>query len=149
MSVRASDIKIGHPIGCIKRSVNTTISGTFDASGCSQVVVGILRGVNNVDSLQVLRIRYASASSTDYASATAFSTALIASSTAADSTSAVLGPFMIDMSGKGPHLIFLLSNKTQSASTGVIAMGLQNESVAPDSTGFTAVTGVATAPNNP
>ena len=149
MSVKASDIKIGHPIACIKRSASTTISGTFDASGASQVVVGILRGVNNVDSTQVLRIRYASATGTDYASATAFSTAVIASSTTADSTTTVLGPFTIDMSGKGPHLIFLLSNKTQSASTGVVAIGVQNESVAPDSTGFTAVTGVATAPNNP
>jgi hypothetical protein len=149
MSIKISDVKIGHAIPCIKRLSGTTISGTFDATGCSQVLVGILRGVNNVDARQVLRIRYSSAATTDYASATAFSTAVIASATTSDSTTTVLGPFLLDMSGKGPHLNFLLSNKLQSANTGVLCVGMQNEKVAPASTGFTAVTGVATAPNNP
>ena len=148
MSIKVSDIKIGHPIACLKRTSKSVPSGTFDATGCSQVCVGILRGVNASDSTQVLRIRYSSASTTDYASSTAFGTALIAS-TNTDSLTTVHGPFIIDMSGKGPHLNFLLSAKLQSANTGVIAIGMQNTRVAPSSTGFTAVTGVTTAPNNP
>lgn len=149
MSNKSADVKVGHPIGTIKRSVNTTASGEFDALGCNDVLVYVARGVNNVKSKQILRIRHSSATGTDYASATAMGTAVIGSSTASGSTSAILGPFRIDMSGKGRYLNFLLSNTIQSAFAGVIVNGMTNEKIAPSSTGFTAVTGVATAPNNP
>jgi len=145
---RTADIKIGHVIPAQKRTASSVASGAFDAFGCSEVAIGVLRGVLNVDAKQVLRVRHASASTTDYASATAFSTPLIASSTA-DSTTTVLGPMRIDMSGKGRYLICLLSNVTQSANTGVIAIGMGNERSASTQASFTSLTGVTNAPDNP
>lgn len=145
---KTADIKIGHVIPAIKRTASSVASGAFDAFGCSEVAITVLRGVLNVNAKQVLRVRHASASTADYASATAFSTPLIASSTAGSSTAA-LGPMRIDMSGKGRYLICLLSNVTQSANTGVLAIGMGNERTASTQASFVSLNGVTSAPNNP
>lgn len=149
MSNKSADIKIGAPISVITRAVNTTASGEFDALGCGEVLAFCPKGTLNVKSKQIIRIRHSSATGTDYASATAFGTALIASSTASGSANVLQGPFRIDMAGKGRYLNFLLSNTIQSSRSGVICFGMVNEKITPSTTGFTSITGTTTAPNNP
>lgn len=141
------DIKIGVPIAHDARSTGV-LSGTFDTYGASRVIAYVVKtAFSGKNSKQVLRIRHANTAAT-YTSATAFSTPVIASGSTS-SGAQVLGPFTVDMQGKGRYLVFLLSNVTASAKTGVIALGMQNEVVPPALTGFTSVTGVKDAPSGP
>lgn len=145
---RTKDIKVAQPIPVVRRAAGV-VSGTFDTLGCTQVVAWVVKGVlSGQSSKQVLRVGHAETAAT-FASATAFSTAVIASGATASAATQNLGPFCFDMQGAGRYLVFKLSNITASACGGVIAVGIANELVPPTSTGFTSVTGTSSAPTGP
>ena len=149
MSVNITDLRFVKPIAVDKRS----------AAGVSAVVDCGISGVNagrafvildkqafsGKNGKSILRVRHASASGVTYASATAFSTALIAS-TATASTATALA-FNIDRGGgTGRFLRILLSNATASGFTGVHVLLTENAKVPPTTTGFTSVTHSPSAP---
>lgn len=145
---RTRDIKVGQPIIVARRAAGV-VSGTFDTLGSSRVIAWVAKGaLGGQSSKQVLRVAHAETAAT-FASATAFNTAVIASSVTASAATANQGPFTFDMAGKGRYLVFKLSNISASACAGVIAVGIDNEVAPPPSTGFASVTGVTSAPTGP
>lgn len=149
MSVNITDLRFAKPIAVDKRATGTVSAvvdcGISGVNASRAFVILDKQAFSGKSGKSVLRVRHASASGVTYASATAFSTALI-QSTATTSTATALA-FNIDRcGGTGRFLRFLLSNATASAYTGVHVLLTENAKVPPTTTGFTSVTHSPSAP---
>jgi len=149
MSVQNTDLRFAKPIAIDKRATGT-VSGFVDCgiggiNASRALIILDKQAFSGKNGKSVLRVRHATASGMTYASATAFSTALIQSTSTTSAATALA--FNIERGGgTGRFLRFLLSNATASAYTGVHALLSENSKVPPSTTGFTSVTH---SPNNP
>lgn len=143
MSVANTDLRYAKPITIDKRSaagVSGVVDCGIDGINASRAFVILdKQAFSGKAGKSIIRIRHAAASGVTYASATAFSTALIAS-TATTSLARALA-FNIDRGGgTGRFLRIVLSNVTASGFAGVNVILSENSKVPPTTTGFTSIT---------
>jgi hypothetical protein len=140
MSLSSHDLVIKSPIPQLYRST-TAASGVVDTLNASRVLVWARKGARSGQSSAVrLQIRHASASTTLFASGTAFSTPISAIQATASATGCNCNAFDIDMTGIKRYLICKMSG-TQSTNVGIEALLLQNTKVPPPVAAITANSG--------
>jgi hypothetical protein len=148
MSVAITDLRFATPIGHARRAAGT-VSGTLDCGingvNASRAFIILNKAALSTQSSKaVLSVRHATASNTSWATSTAFSPALVQSTTTASTATALA--FNIERAGVGRFLRFLLSGVSASTTMGVLALLSENSKVPPTTTGFTSITHI---PNNP
>lgn len=133
---KSQDLKFVLGTNNVSRATGV-ISGTIDCRGADTCVLMLDKPIHNAAGALSFTVRHAASTNT-FASATAFSTAVSISQTA---TSAAKTHILdVDMRGVGPYLVYKLSTITASAKAGVYGLLMDNESVPPNSTGFTSIT---------